>query len=171
MALRRRQCDRSASAGNVIRCCRYSEWEPWILRNLSFTIAPGQSVALVGPSGCGKTTLAKIVLGLLAPQEGEVTVTEQPRPVCRSAIPAEGMAAVMQDDCLFSGTMADNVAFFDSSAELSEIEAAARAAGIHDDIHSEDANALRNPGRRYGLDFVRWTEAKDPTGEGTIHAA
>ncbi|QRN43349.1 ATP-binding cassette domain-containing protein [Xanthomonas oryzae pv. oryzae] len=59
VALRRRQCDRSASAGNVIRCCRYSEWEPWILRNLSFTIAPGQSVALVGPSGCGKTTLAK----------------------------------------------------------------------------------------------------------------
>ncbi|ATS36937.1 MULTISPECIES: peptidase domain-containing ABC transporter [Xanthomonas] len=113
---------------------RYSEWEPWIFRNLSFTIAPGQSVALVGPSGCGKTTLAKIVLGLLAPQEGEVTVTDQPRPVCRSAIPAEGMAAVMQDDCLFSGTIADNVAFFDSSAELSEIEAAARAAGIHDEI-------------------------------------
>ncbi|QOY23618.1 peptidase domain-containing ABC transporter [Xanthomonas citri] len=113
---------------------RYSEWEPWIFRNLSFTIAPGQSVALVGPSGCGKTTLAKIVLGLLALQEGEVTVTDQPRPVCRSAIPAEGMAAVMQDDCLFSGTIADNVAFFDSSAELSEIEAAARAAGIHDEI-------------------------------------
>ncbi|CEE78867.1 Colicin V secretion ABC transporter ATP-binding protein (fragment) [Xanthomonas citri pv. citri] len=40
----------------------------------------------------------------------------------------------MQDDCLFSGTIADNVAFFDSSAELSKIEAAARAAGIHDDI-------------------------------------
>ncbi|WP_242450490.1 peptidase domain-containing ABC transporter [Xanthomonas citri] len=113
---------------------RYSEWEPWIFRNLSFTIAPGQSVALVGPSGCGKTTLAKIVLGLLALQEGEVTVTDQPRPVCRSAIPAEGMAAVMQDDCLFSGTIADNVAFFDSSAELSEIEAAARAAGIRDEI-------------------------------------
>ncbi|MFC7520072.1 peptidase domain-containing ABC transporter [Xanthomonas populi] len=113
---------------------RYSEWEPWIFRNLSFTIAPGQSVALVGPSGCGKTTLAKIVLGLIAPQEGEVTVTDQPGPVCRSAIPAEGMAAVMQDDCLFSGTIADNLAFFDSAAELSEIEAAARAAGIHDDI-------------------------------------
>lgn len=63
-----------------------------------------------------------------------MTVTEQPRPVCRSAIPAEGMAAVMQDDCLFSGTIADNVAFFDSSAELSEIEAAARAAGFHDDL-------------------------------------
>ncbi|MCC4622112.1 peptidase domain-containing ABC transporter [Xanthomonas cassavae CFBP 4642] len=113
---------------------RYSEWEPWIFRNLSFTIAPGQSVALVGPSGCGKTTLAKIVLGLIAPQEGEVTVTDQPGPVCRSANPAEGMAAVMQDDCLFSGTIADNLAFFDSAAELSEIEAAARAAGIHDDI-------------------------------------
>ncbi len=40
----------------------------------------------------------------------------------------------MQDDCLFSGTIADNVAFFDSSAELSEIEAAARAAGFHDDL-------------------------------------
>ncbi|WP_256857254.1 ATP-binding cassette domain-containing protein, partial [Xanthomonas axonopodis] len=101
---------------------RYSEWEPWIFRNLSFTIAPGQSVALVGPSGCGKTTLAKIVLGLIAPQEGEVTVTDQPSPVCRSAIPAEGMAAVMQDDCLFSGTIADNVTFFDSSAELSKID-------------------------------------------------
>src|SRR6185437_9736840 len=49
-----------------------AEGEPWILKNCSLTIPAGESVALIGPSGCGKTTLAKIILGLLEPQEGEV---------------------------------------------------------------------------------------------------
>src|SRR5690606_3733629 len=51
---------------------RYAEGEPWILKNCNLRIEAGESVAITGPSGCGKTTLAKIVLGLLEPTEGEV---------------------------------------------------------------------------------------------------
>ena len=51
---------------------RYSEGERWILKDANFSIAPGESVAVVGASGAGKTTLLKIALGLLQPSEGEV---------------------------------------------------------------------------------------------------
>ncbi|VEB45835.1 RTX-I toxin determinant B [Chromobacterium violaceum] len=57
---------------------RYGEGEPWVLRDVSLDIPPGQSVALTGPSGGGKTTLAKILLGLLQPQSGEVLVDGVP---------------------------------------------------------------------------------------------
>ena len=44
-----------------------------VLTNVSFTLAPGERIAIMGPSGCGKTTLLKIVLGLLKPTEGTIT--------------------------------------------------------------------------------------------------
>jgi ATP-binding cassette subfamily B protein RaxB len=113
---------------------RYSEWEPWIIKNLSLSIEAGQSVALVGNSGCGKTTLAKIVLGLITQQEGEVSIGGISREKDGACALGGVMAAVMQDDCLFSGSIADNVAFFDPAANLSEVTAATRAAGIHSEI-------------------------------------
>ncbi len=51
-------------------CFRHAEEDPWLLRELSFTIQPGESVAIVGASGCGKTTLVKLLLGLLQPGAG-----------------------------------------------------------------------------------------------------
>ena len=53
---------------------RYSDTEPFVLQDCSFRIEPGESVAIVGPSGGGKTTLVKIMLGLLAPTDGQVLV-------------------------------------------------------------------------------------------------
>jgi len=53
---------------------RYSDTEPFVLKDCSFVIEPGESVAIVGPSGGGKTTLVKIMLGLLAPTDGQVLV-------------------------------------------------------------------------------------------------
>ncbi len=51
---------------------RYAADEPWVIENCSFTIEPGESVAISAPSGTGKTTLAKLVLGLLEPSEGQI---------------------------------------------------------------------------------------------------
>lgn len=113
---------------------RYGESEPWVIRHCSFRIEPGESVALVGASGCGKTTLVKLMLGLLTPTEGRIRIggldIQQVGPRNIRAI----VGAVMQDDQLFAGSIADNIAFFDPHCDQARIEAAARLAAVHDDI-------------------------------------
>ncbi|WP_159886259.1 ABC transporter ATP-binding protein [Paenibacillus puerhi] len=59
---------------------RYSGKHPWLLRHVSFSIEPGETVGLVGPSGCGKSTLARLLAGYERPQEGRVTLGGQPLP-------------------------------------------------------------------------------------------
>ncbi len=113
---------------------RYGEDEPWILRDCSFSVEAGESVAIVGPSGCGKTTLAKLLLGLLRPDEGRILIGGVD--IHRYGLSAyrELFGAVMQEDALFAGSVAENIAFFDPQADFERIQAAARAARIHDDI-------------------------------------
>ena len=113
---------------------RYAPGEPWILKNLDLDIHAGESVAIVGPSGCGKTTLAKILLGLLDPEEGNIAIGGIDLRRLGKARYRGMLGAVMQEDTLFAGSIADNIAFFDPDATLTRIEAAARLAGIHDDI-------------------------------------
>ncbi|HEY2345120.1 MAG TPA: peptidase domain-containing ABC transporter [Xanthomonadaceae bacterium] len=113
---------------------RYAQGEPWILRNCSLRIEPGESVALVGPSGCGKTTLVKLVLGLLEPCEGKVLFGGVDIRDLGLARYRGMLAAVMQDDQLFAGSIADNIAFFDAAATPERVQSAARAAAIHQDI-------------------------------------
>ena len=115
---------------------RYADGEPWILRNCSLRIEAGESVAIVGPSGCGKTTLAKIVLGLLQPTEGEVRFGGVDIRKLGLDTYRQWIGAVMQDDQLFAGTIADNISFFDPGAMAVRIETAARLAAIHDDIEA-----------------------------------
>lgn len=113
---------------------RYAEGEPWILKNCSFRIDAGESVAITGPSGCGKTTLAKLILGLLEPTEGEIRFGGIDIRKLGSEAYRRSIGAVMQDDQLFAGSMADNISFFDPQATTVKIQAAARLAAIHDDI-------------------------------------
>ena len=91
-------------------------------------------MALVGPSGCGKTTLAKIILGLLEPEEGEVLYGGIDIRRLGLGRYRGQVGAVMQDDQLFTGSIADNIACFDPESSPLRIEAAARLAAIHDDI-------------------------------------
>ncbi|OAX89173.1 ABC transporter [Xanthomonas nasturtii] len=113
---------------------RYAEGEPWILKECSFSIQAGESVAIVGPSGCGKTTLLKLLLGLLQPTEGVIRIGGHdlhkigPRNV-RAIV-----GAVMQDDQLLAGSIADNISFFDQDFDLERIESAARLAAVNEDI-------------------------------------
>jgi ATP-binding cassette subfamily B protein RaxB len=113
---------------------RYADGEPWVLKDCSFTIEPGESVAIVGASGCGKTTLVKLMLGLLKPTSGNIRIGGQdlwkvgPRNI-RSLI-----GAVMQDDQLFAGSIADNIAFFANDFDMERIEQAAKLAAINDEI-------------------------------------
>jgi ATP-binding cassette subfamily B protein RaxB len=113
---------------------RYGEGEPWILRNCSLRVESGASVAIAGPSGCGKTTLAKIILGLLEPVEGEVLFGGQPIRRLGMSRYRSMVGAVMQDDSLFAGSVADNISFFHARPDSKRIMEAANLAAIHDDI-------------------------------------
>jgi len=113
---------------------RYAEGERWVIRHLDLDIAAGESVAIAGPSGLGKTTLAKLLLGLLEPQEGEIRIGGiELKRLGKRAYRAM-LGAVLQDDTLFAGSIADNIGFFDPEATPLRIEAAARLAQIHSDI-------------------------------------
>jgi ATP-binding cassette subfamily B protein RaxB len=113
---------------------RYGENEPWVLRDLNFDVAPGESVAVTGPSGCGKTTLLKLLAGLMPPTSGDIFIDGEPlsrigRDVWRAMI-----GVVMQDDKLFAGSVQDNICFFSERPDLERIEHCARLAAVHDDI-------------------------------------
>jgi len=113
---------------------RYSDMEPFVLLNCSFSVAPGESVAVVGPSGGGKTTLVKLMLGLLAPTDGKILaggIDIQKLGIDRYR---KLVGTVMQDDQLFAGSIADNICFFDPLPDQGAIERFARMAAVHDDI-------------------------------------
>ncbi|QGH63920.1 peptidase domain-containing ABC transporter [Serratia proteamaculans] len=113
---------------------RYAETDAWVLEEASFSIAAGESVAIVGPSGQGKTTLVKLLLGLLEPENGRVALNGID--IRQSGLQQyrERIGCVMQDDILFAGSLNDNISFFEPTADLAAIERAARLAQIHDDI-------------------------------------
>lgn len=113
---------------------RYSDSEPEVLRQVSLTIEPGESVAIVGPSGCGKTTLIKLMLGILQPRLGEVTVSGRPLAHLGAQAWRSMVGTVMQDEPLFAGSIADNISFFDSRPEMDWIAECARHAAVHDEI-------------------------------------
>lgn len=113
---------------------RYAEGEPWIVKDCNLRIEAGESVAIVGPSGCGKSTLAKIILGLLEPTEGDVLFGDVDIRKLGLDTYRQWVGAVMQDDQIFAGSIADNISFFDCDATQERIETAARNAAIHDDV-------------------------------------
>lgn len=113
---------------------RYAEGEPWVLRDCSFRVEPGESVAIVGASGCGKTTLVKLMLGLLQPVEGTVEVGGRDIRQVGLRNYRRSVGAVMQDDQLFAGSIHDNIAFGDEGLDPERTEAAARMAAIHGEI-------------------------------------
>jgi ATP-binding cassette, subfamily B, bacterial CvaB/MchF/RaxB len=115
---------------------RYADGEPEVLRGVNLKIEAGESVAVVGPSGCGKTTLVKLILGVHAPTEGEVLVGGRPLQHLGLRAWRDRVGAVMQDDALFSGTIADNICFFSPQPDRAWLEQCARVAAVHEDIEA-----------------------------------
>ncbi|WP_229415839.1 peptidase domain-containing ABC transporter [Pseudoduganella armeniaca] len=115
---------------------RYGEQEPWLIHNLDLSIAGGESVALVGASGCGKSTLLKLMLGLLEPTAGRILIDGVPLARIGHKAYRDLIGAVMQDDSLLSGSIGDNISFFDTEADQEWIRTCAANAAIADDIDS-----------------------------------
>ena len=113
---------------------RYAETEPFVLEDISFVIEAGKFVTIMGPSGGGKTTLIKIMLGLLEPTSGEVLIDGIPLSTMGPRAYREYIGAVMQEDQLLSGSIADNICFFDPSFDQERMIQCARLAGIHEEI-------------------------------------
>ena len=105
-----------------------------VLDRVNFEIPAGSLVAIVGPSGAGKTTLMRLLLGLLTPQSGAIEIDDMALGGSTMAAWRQRIGAVLQDDYLLSGTLADNISFFHPQPDNQAIEAAARFARVHDDI-------------------------------------
>jgi ATP-binding cassette subfamily B protein RaxB len=113
---------------------QYAETEPFVLEDISFIIQPGEFVTIMGPSGGGKTTLIKVMLGLLEPTRGEVFIDGSPLSTVGPRAYREHVGAVMQEDQLLSGSIADNICFFDPSFDQERMIQSAQLAGIHEEI-------------------------------------
>jgi len=113
---------------------RYAPGDPIVLDHIDLIVEPGAHIAITGPSGGGKSTLAKVLLGLVEPEQGEILVDGVPLARFGFKNYHAQVAAVLQDDNLFGGTLADNIALFDDAPDMNRIVEAATAAAIHEDI-------------------------------------
>ncbi len=131
-------CLGEQTANGTLSCsglsARYGTQDPWIFRNISLEVPAGSSVAIVGPSGCGKTTFLKALMGLMETQEGSIRLDGADL----ESLTLEGyrnrIAGVLQDDGLFSGSIADNISGFSEQVDEAWLVECATRAAIIDDI-------------------------------------
>ena len=111
----------------------YGEGVP-VLKDVSFVCKPGEMLALVGPTGVGKTTLTQLISRFYEPTSGRILLDGHDiRDVTVESL-RRCISPVLQDTFLFNGTIAENIGYAVPDASMEEIEAAAKAANIHEDI-------------------------------------
>ena len=115
---------------------RHQSSKNYLFHELNLEIFSCEKVAIIGPSGSGKTTLLKIMMGLLSPTEGDIyldghLVSSLGLKKYRSL-----MASVMQEDELFSGSIMDNIVFFDDCIDMPHVHYVAQLACIHETIEA-----------------------------------
>ncbi len=111
----------------------YQEGSP-VLKDVSFTCAPGKMLALVGPTGVGKTTLTQLISRFYEPSAGRILIDGRDITDATLQSLRRNISPVLQDTFLFNGSIAENIGYAVPEVTREEIEAAARAANIHEDI-------------------------------------
>jgi len=143
--------------------------EDWILKDVSFSVAPGERVAIVGPTGSGKTTIIRILLRLYPIQRGEILLDGVPIEAYDLSYLRSQMAVVLQDVFMFSGNIMDNIRLRSDIPESRAIEAArfvnadfveAFADGYQTEV--KERGVTLSVGERQLLSFAR-AVAFDPT--------
>jgi subfamily B ATP-binding cassette protein MsbA len=104
------------------------------LDRVSFTVQPGEMIALVGSSGAGKSTIITLLSRFYDPTSGEVRIDDRPITAYNVQSVRRQIGIVMQDSILFSGTLSENIRYGRPDATMAEIIEAARAANAHDFI-------------------------------------
>jgi ABC-type bacteriocin/lantibiotic exporter with double-glycine peptidase domain len=112
----------------------YSRYDPPLLEGFSLQLKPGARVALIGGSGSGKSTVAQLVAGLKQPWAGEVRFDGVPADQLPRSLLARSLSMVSQEIVLFEGTVRDNITLWNPTITEADVIAAARDAGIHDEI-------------------------------------
>jgi ABC-type multidrug transport system fused ATPase/permease subunit len=113
---------------------RFGYTDRVVLPLLALRIPAGQTVALVGATGAGKSTLARLAARFYDPLDGEVRLDGVPLHRLADADLRRAVVLVTQESFLFTGTIAENIAFGRPGAQMAELEAAARAIGAHEFI-------------------------------------
>ena len=105
-----------------------------VLKNISFECNPGMMVALVGPTGVGKTTMTQLLSRFYDPIDGRILIDGKDIKTVTLESLRHNISPVLQDTFLFNGTIAENIGYAKPDATKEQIEEAAMAANIHEDI-------------------------------------
>lgn len=130
--------EKSANEDGVTIVCNkvkytYPDGEKPVVNDVTFTVSPGETIALTGPSGDGKTTILRLILGLVEPDSGELTAeTKDGQKILISECTRRFCSYVPQGNAIFSGTVADNLRVVRPEATDDEIISSLKVADAWD---------------------------------------
>ena len=110
--------------------CFYYKKNEYVLKNLSFTVKPGEHIAFVGPTGSGKTTLIRLLCRLYEPQKGEILIDDINIKEIPIKVLRDMLGVVLQDTFIFSGNVADNLKL-SSKIDNKELEKICKKLGLN----------------------------------------